>query len=97
MTNLEPLWRRMAGELYSAIDKETAALVLGDKYSSYTPLDPAMRNRFTKLIESLLAERLAGVLGTAQDLIEDYRPVAGGGDPGMDVLKAELERLLKGE
>lgn len=47
--------------------------------------------------EQILAERLAGVLVAAQDLIEDYRPVAGGGDPRMDVLKAELERLLKGE
>lgn len=85
MTNLDPLWRRMAGEQLNKLRDEMG----------WYPQDERYEKALT-VLEAKLAERLAGVLGAAQYLIEDYRPVAGGGDPRMDVLKAELERLLKG-
>jgi len=87
---LAPLWRIIAAELYVAIDKETAAMVLGDKFASYTPPDPETRNRFTELIESHF-KRLAGVLGAAQAICESECTCL------HENLRAELSRLLKGE
>lgn len=93
MTNLEPLWRRMAGEISAALEEAESLLL----YEGATP-------DFDAVIEAKLAERLAGVLGAAQAV-----PIAFGkyhyGDTGQyaalleatNLLRIALERLLKGE
>lgn len=81
MTNLEPLWRRMAGELYRKVDVFGVTETIQE-------------------FEKFLSDELAAVLGAAQAFVaacDESGPISGEGYSTFNALRAELERLLKGE